>query len=123
MLLKTEVRSMLKAPLVKSISVEVTNEYLKKIREEVGPSEILAICNKSSITQSKYSTVYKKFKSNIRDVGLGLEIACLPKPFHVSILRINLNTKLNDYASLYYHINETLEILTKKGTKKKILSM
>lgn len=118
---KTEVKSMLETPALKSVGIDVTNMYLDKIGEAVGVPQILGTCDRSGITQDGYAAVYKQMKGGAKTAGRGLRIGCLPKPYHVSILRRELNAKLIDFVGDYYSLNSEVEFQSKKGSKKKDL--
>lgn len=104
---------------MESVGIDITNHYLDKIGAEIGAHEILAIEDRSGVTNDAYSTIYKKFKGGAKAAGKGLRIGCLPKPYHVSLLRKELNSKLRDFVGDYYPIKNTLEIMPGPKSKKK----
>jgi len=116
---KTEVKSMLNSPTLKSVGIDVTNKYLQKIGAGMGAREILATCDRSGITQEGYTSVYKQFKDSVQAAGKGLKVHCLPKPYHVSILRKEMNSKLSDFVGQYYSINNFLDISSQAKSKNK----
>lgn len=116
---KIEVNSMLETPALQSVGVGITNRYLEKIGTEVGAHEILGVLDDSGITQSAYRRVYTQFKEGAKIAGKGLRIGCLPKPFHISLLRQQLNSKLTDFVGQYYSINNSIEFPVGSKSKKK----
>jgi hypothetical protein len=104
---------------LKSVGVDVTNEYPDKIGKALGPAEIWATCDRFGITHSGYSAIYKQFWGGVKAAGKGLRITCLPKPYHVSLLRKELNSKLKEFVGDYYSIIESKEFFPAKGSSKK----
>ena len=116
---KIEVKSMLNSFALKSVGIDVANQDLDKIGARVGAQEILATCDISGITQQGYASIYKQFRGGAKAASRGIRIGCLPKPYHVSLLQKQMNSKLIDFAGEYYSINNSLEILQDPKSKKK----
>ena len=110
---------MLYMSIIELVGSDITNHYLEKIGAEIGAHEILAIEDRSGITNEAYNNIYKKFKGGTKAAGKGLRIGCLPKPYHVLLLQKELNNKLRDFVGDYYPIKNTLEILPGLKSKKK----
>lgn len=117
---KREVSTMLQMPAMESIGTDIANQYLNKIGAEIRAHKILAVEYRSGITNEAYSEIYKKFVGGVKSAGKGIRIGCLlPKPYHVSLLRKEMNAKLADFVGEYYPIINTLEIPPAPRSKKK----
>lgn len=114
---------MLNSSALKSVGIDVANQYLDKIGARVGAHEILAMCDISGITQQGYASIYKQFRGGAKAASKGIRIGCLPKPYHVSLLQKQMNSKLIDFVGEYYSINNSLEILQDPKSKKRKQSM
>lgn len=115
---KIELRSALKNRALGSVVIDNANECLEKIGSECGAQEILATCDRNGITQRGYSALYQRFKKGVRVVRHGLRVSCLPKPFHISLLRLSMNAKLKEFVGDYYSINDTMETLSRPKSRK-----
>ena len=111
---------MLQLPFMQSVGTTITNQYLNNIGTGIGAHEILAVEDGSGITNEAYSEIYKKFVGGVKSAGKGIQIGCLlPKPYHISLLRKEMNAKLADFVGEYYPIINTLEIPPALQSKKK----
>ena len=84
---KKEVSTMLESPSMQSVTTKIANDCLEKIGSQIGAIEICEIKEYSGMTDIGYSKIYKKFKNGIKASGTGLRVGCLPRPWHVSLLR------------------------------------
>ena len=84
---KKEVSTMLESPCMQSVTTKIANDYLEKIGSHIGAAQICEIKDSSGMTDIGYSKIYRKFKNGIKAVGSGLRVGCLPRPWHVSLLR------------------------------------
>jgi hypothetical protein len=116
---KKEVSTMLESPCMQSVTTKIANECLEKIGSQIGAAEICEIKDSSGMTDIGYSKIYRKFKNGIKAVGSGLRVGCLPRPWHVSLLRREMNAKLRDFVGDYYSISNILEIQPSTKSKKK----
>ena len=116
---KKKVSTMLESPCMQSVTTKIANDCLEKIGSHIGATEICKIKDSSGMTDIGYSKIYKKLKNGIKVVGSGLRVGYLPRPWHVSILRREMNGKLWAFVGDYYSINNILEIQPSTKSKKK----
>ena len=116
---KKEVSTMLESPCMQSVTTKIANDCLEKIGSHIGAAKICEIKDSSGMTDIAYSKIYRKFKNGIKVVGSGLRVGCLPRPWHVSLLRQEMNAKLRDFDGDYYSISNISEIQLSTKSKKK----
>lgn len=75
---------MMAAPKLRGTTTEIANDALKSIRCEVGPHEILAVCDRSGISHKGYTAIYKTSRTGLRHVDPKLTQHLLPNPHQVS---------------------------------------
>jgi hypothetical protein len=107
---KIELLSMLKSPTMQSVGIDITDQYLDKIRQEVGAHEILACCDRNGVIQNGFNAIYKSFQNGVKAAGKGIHIGCLSKPYHLSLLHTELNSKFVEFIGEYYSINDCISI-------------
>ena len=91
---KIEISSMMSLPSMSFVGICMANHYLEKAGASLGPHSILETCDQSRITQIGYSQIYKKMQGGLKSAGKGLRIGCLPKPYQISLLCRELNSKI-----------------------------
>jgi len=110
LLSKKEVSSMMNCSKLNTVGVRMFNHYLEKIGSKTGPTKILESCNRNGITLQGYDAIYKDFKGEVKVTGCGVRVECLPNPHQLSLLRREMNSKLEDMIGSYSHIDNTLSI-------------
>jgi len=59
----------------------------------------------------KFTTEVKSLnKGSVQAAKKGIQATFLPKPYHVSLLQKELNSKLTDFVGEYYSIDNSFEI-------------
>jgi len=120
LLSRTEVSTLLQDPKMVPVGEKLVNQYFDKIGEIMGPESILEICDRNSITQNGYAAYHKKFSSAVKVVGRGnLRVSCLANPHKVTLLRRDLNSRLEDYIGEHSHIENELIITQPAKSKTK----
>jgi len=92
------------------IGVRMFNHYLQQIGSKIGPATILETCDKNGITLQGYDAIYKDFKGVVKATRPGVRVGCLPNPHQLSLLRQQMNSRLEDLIGSYSHIDNTLLI-------------
>ena len=118
MLLQTEVETILNEPKLIKQGVRIANQYMEKIGEKMLPEHILETCDRNAITYSGYSALYKRFSGAVKSAGHGLRVSALSNPHQLSLLRREMNDKLEDLIGKHFHIDNTLVIPLRKGSSK-----
>jgi hypothetical protein len=118
MLFITEVSAMCKSEKMAKVGIELTNSFMDKISESLGPEDIAETMDYNGITQDGWSAVFKQYKGAVRTANKGIRV-CFPNPFQVSKVRQMLNLKLSEYVGEYYSLTESLEIPPIRNSKDK----
>lgn len=74
LLSKTKVKSLCESEKLTSFGIDITNKYLDKIGEKIGPNKICETMDCNGIPQRVYVVVYKKFKFATQATGRSLRI-------------------------------------------------
>ena len=118
MLFVTKVFVMCKSEKMAKVGTELTNSFMGKISESLGPEDIVKTMDYNNITQDGWCVVFKQYKGSVRTTNKGIRV-CLPNPFQVSKVRQLLNLKLNEYIGEYYSLTESLEVPPTRNSKDK----
>ena len=121
LLSRTEVSTLLQDPKMIPVGEKLVNRYFDKIEEIMGPENVFEICDRNSITQNGYAAYHKKFSSAVKVVGCGnLRVSCMANPHHVTLLRRDLNSRLEDYIGSHSHIENEFIIAQPAKSKTKV---
>lgn len=121
MLSVKEVSAICTTAKMNKVGVDIANQYMDKIGESIGPSEVVETMDYNGITQTGHAAVFKRFQSAAKVANKGLRVGCLPKPFKVLKTRQMLNLKLYDYIGDYYFLTDsnTFPPVTKSKARSK----
>lgn len=101
------------------VETKIANNVLKSIGDSVGPDKILAACDQAGVSHRGYGAIYKAVKGPIERLNKDIKANILPIPYHVKLLRKELNANLPQFVGEYYHVQGRMTLpTTSKKTKK-----
>ena len=106
-------------PAMAHVQSDIAKNVLKSIGKSIGPDKILAACDQAGVSHRGYGALYKSVKAPIAGLNKGVSGSILPSPYHVKLLRQELNANLPQYIGEYYHAEGrlTLPASSKKNKK------
>jgi len=108
-----EAAALMEDPKFKKVACEITNSHLQKMGEIVKPRRILGGMDRSGISHTGYTELFKIMKEGLRFVDKNLNLKSMPNPFQV-----NQRPKysLHHYSNSYVNLCCSLHVISWQST-------
>ena len=106
-------------PAMGHVETKIANNVLKSIGKRVGADKILAACDQVGVSHRGYGAIYKAVRGPIAVLNKDIKASILPSPYHVKLLRQEMNANLPQFIGEYYHVEGRLELPTTSKKSKK----